>query len=36
MQKISDEIIGEDQEAGIKTIPILHTFSTIHDVIGVS
>ena len=34
MQKISDEITGE--EAGIKKRPILHTFSTIHEVIDVS
>ena len=36
MQKISDEITGEDQEAGIKKRPILHTCSTIHEVIDVS
>ena len=36
MQTILDAIIGENQSAAIKRRAILHTFSTIRDVIEVS
>ena len=36
MQTTLDAIIGEDESAAIKSRTILHTFSTIQDVIDVS
>ena len=35
MQKTLDAIIGQNQSAAIKNKTILHTFSTIRDVIDV-
>ena len=36
MQKILDIIIGEDQSTAIKKRTLLHTLSTMHDMIDVS
>ena len=36
MKTTLDAIVGEDQSAAIKNRTILHTFSTIRDVIDVS